>query len=121
MSTVIPDRTARSRLKFALLTLTGSLVCALAAGTASAANADSDVPTLVVHYSTQALATETGVQDLYHRIVRAAQEVCPDESPRDLATHAKVRECREHAVAHAIQEINNSELAALYVASSKRG
>jgi UrcA family protein len=60
------------------------------------------------------------VQDLYHRIVRAAREVCPDQS-RDLAAQATVRQCREQAVAHAIQEINNSELAALYVTSSKRG
>jgi UrcA family protein len=120
MSTVIPARAARSRFTLALLTLTGGLACAMAAGSASAANADSDVPRLVIHYSNRTLATESGVQDLYQRIVRAAREVCPDELP-DLASHARVVKCREQAVARAIQEINNPELAALYATNSKRG
>jgi UrcA family protein len=121
MSTVITTRAAGSRFKFALLMLTGGLGCAVAAGTASAATPDNDVPSIVVRYSNQTLATDQGVQQLYGRIVRAATQVCPDATIRDLAARARVQQCRQQAVARAIHQIDNPELAALYATSSKRG
>jgi UrcA family protein len=121
MSTVITARAAGSRFKFALLMLTGGLACAVAVGAASAATPDNDVPSIVVRYSNQTLATDQGVQQLYGRIVRAAREVCPDAMVRDLAARAGVQRCRQQAVARAIHQIDNPELAALYATSSKRG
>ena len=121
MNTVITARAAGSRFKFALLMLTGGLGCAVAAGTASAATPDNDVPSIVVRYSNQTLATDQGVQQLYSRIVRAANQVCPDATIRDLAARAGVQQCRRQAVARAIHQIDNPQLAALYATSSKRG
>jgi UrcA family protein len=121
MSTVIPTRAAGSRFKFALLMLTSAVACAAAAGTASAATPDTDVPSIVVRYSNQTLATDQGVQQLYGRIVRAARQVCPDASIHDLGARASVQQCRQQAVARAIHQIDNPELAALYATNSKRG
>jgi UrcA family protein len=121
MSTFITARAAGSRLKFAMLMLTGGLGCAVAAGTASAATPDSDVPSVVIHYSNQTLATDQGVQQLYAQIVRAAKQVCPDATIRDLGARASVQQCRQQAVARAIHQIDSPELAALYATSSKRG
>jgi UrcA family protein len=121
MSTFVTTRAAGSRFKFALLMLAGSLGCAMTLGTASAATVDNDVPSLVVRYNSETLATEDGVQLLYRRIIGAANRVCPDESIRDLGAAARVRQCRAQAVARAVQHIGNSRLAALYATSSKSG
>jgi len=121
MSTFITTRAAGSRSKFALLMLMGSLGCAMAVGTATAAAADNDVPSLVVRYSAETLATDSGVQLLYRRLLGAAKQVCPDELVRDLGAGARVKQCRAQAVARAIQQIGNSRLAALYATSSKSG
>jgi UrcA family protein len=121
MSTSVTTRAAGLRFKFALLMLTGSLGCAMAVGTASAATVDNDVPSLVVRYNPETLATDNGVQLLYRRIVGAAKQVCPDESIRDLGAGARVKQCRAQAVARAIQHIGNSRLAALDANSSKSG
>jgi UrcA family protein len=119
MSTFITARAAR--LKFALLMLTGGLGCAVAAGTASAATPDNQVPSIVVRYSDQTLATDQGVQQLYGRIVRAARQVCPDAETRDLGARVRVQQCRQQSVARAIRQIDNPRLAELYASNSKRG
>jgi UrcA family protein len=121
MSTFITARTAASRSKFALLMLTGGLGCAMVFGTASAATPDNDLPSIVVRYTNQTLATDHGVQQLYSQIVRAARQVCPDAMIRDLAARAAVQQCRQQAVARAIHQIDSPELASLHAASSKRG
>jgi UrcA family protein len=121
MSALITTRAAGSRFKFALLMLTGGFACAAAAGTASAATPDNDVPSIVIRYSNQTLATDQGVQQLYSRIVRAAKQVCPDATIRDLAARASVQQCRQQAVARAVHQIDSPQLAALYATNSKRG
>ncbi len=108
------------RAKAALLMVAGGLGLALA-GAASAAAADAEAPTLVVRYSTDSLSTHSGVQELYRRIVRAARQVCPETSIRDLRANELARACREQAVSKAIRQINNSQLAALHANSSKSG
>jgi UrcA family protein len=107
--------------KFALLMITGALGSALAVGTAAAATVDDGAPTQVVRYSSQTLETDGGVQQLYARLVNAAKQVCPDSPLKDLGASVRVQECRSQAIAHAIQHINNSQLAALYATTSKRG
>jgi UrcA family protein len=118
MSHFTPVKATRPGAKLALVAL-GALVGALGVGTASAAGTDSDVPSIVVKYSDQTLATDSGVKDLYAQIVRAAKQVCPDISIRDLRLQYEVKQCRDQAIAKAIRKIDNSQLAALYAAHSK--
>jgi UrcA family protein len=112
-------RAAGSRAKLALLVVAGSFGCVLAAGLANAANADA--PTRVVRYSTETLTSNDGLQDLYRRIQFAAKQVCPDSYSKDLHANQLVKACREQAVANAIHQINNPQLAALHDSSSKKG
>jgi UrcA family protein len=121
MNTSVTPRASGPRFKFALMMLAGSLGVAMAAGAASAATVDTDQTSLVVKYTAQSLDTDAGVQQLYRRILGAARQVCPDEDIRDLGASARVQACRTKAVAHAIQHIDNTRLAALYAASSKSG
>jgi UrcA family protein len=93
----------------------------MAAGVVGAATLDSDVPSVVVKYSEQSLATDDGVYALYHRIKNAAKQVCPAEETRDLKRQSLIQECRNQAVARAIRQVNNSRLAALHAAHSKNG
>jgi UrcA family protein len=120
MSTSITARTVGPRAKFGLLLL-GSLAGIMAAGGAGAAGLDSDVPSVVVKYSEQSLATDEGVYTLYRRIKDAAKQVCPAEETRDLNRQSHIKECRNQAVARAIRQIANSRLAALHAAHSKNG
>ena len=120
MSNSVIVRAAAPRFKVALAVLTGSLGMALAAG-AAAVTVDNDVPSLVVRYDSQALATDSGVQHLYRRILFAATQVCPEVSIKDLGANARAQACRAQAVAHAVQHIGNARLASLYATSSKSG
>jgi UrcA family protein len=107
--------------KVALGVLAGGLLGALGAGAASAATADSDLPSIVVRYSDLSLATDTGVNTLYRRIVSAAAQVCPEKSVANLSAYPVIESCRQQAIEKAVQQIHNSRLAALYAAHSKRG
>jgi len=118
MSNSITARVAGSRTKFALLLL-GGLAGAMGAGAASADGSAGDVPTAVVKYSAQSLTTEDGVNELYHRIVRAAKQVCPEAPIRDLRALHQFNLCRDQAVARAIRKIDNSRLAVLHATNSK--
>jgi UrcA family protein len=117
MTSSIAARAAGPRAKFGLLVL-GSLAGLMAAG---AASADSDVPQVVVKYSAESLTTDEGVNDLYRRIVQAANQVCPDPWIRDLARRSEATHCRNQAIARAIRYIDNSRLAAVYAVHSKNG
>lgn len=119
MNTFITRRAPGSRAKFALLMLTAGLSMA-AMGTANAATADSDVRSLVIHYSPETLATDGGVQALYRKLVNASEKVCP-QMQSVLWVTEDVRACRRQAIARAVAQINNPHLAALYATSSQRG
>jgi UrcA family protein len=120
MTTSITARAAGSRAKFGLLVL-GSFAGVMAAGAASAASPDSDVPSVVVKYSEQSLATDEGVNALYRRITNAAKQVCPEASIRSFSLQRQVEQCRDQAIARAIRQIDNSRLAALHASHSKNG
>jgi UrcA family protein len=120
MSTSITARAAGPRAKFGLLLL-GSLAGIMAAGAASAARLDSDVPSVVVKYSKESLATDEGVYALYRRITAAARQVCYVEPTRDPKLQSQIDQCRNQAIARAIRQIDNSRLAALHSAHAKNG
>jgi len=118
MSSSITARAAGPRATFALLVLS-SFAGVIAVGAASAASPASDVPTVVVKYRVESLATDEGVYALYRRITLAARQVCPETSLRNLSLQAKVEQCRNQAIARAVGQIDNSRLATLYATHSK--
>jgi UrcA family protein len=120
MDTFITRRAMGSRAKTALLMLTVGAGLAAAMGTASAATADQDVPSVVLRYSSESLATDAGVKALYRRLVSASEKVCP-ETGRSPWVSDDVRACRREAVARAVAHVNNPHLAALYATSAKNG
>jgi UrcA family protein len=119
MSHFAAARSAGATLKFALMA--AGMGCVLAAGAASAATPDPDVPSTIVQYRSDQLASQDGVQEVYRKIVRAAARVCPDADIRDPHAVVIAKECRNQAIARAVHDINNSQLAALYATSSKKG
>ena len=92
-----------------------STSCGTAAGT------DSDAPSVIVKYSETSLETSGGVNDLYRRITVAARQVCPAASIRDLVAQQQVAQCREQAIARAISQVGNPQLAALHANHAKNG
>jgi UrcA family protein len=120
MTTSITARAAGPRAKIGLLVL-GGFAGVMAAGAAGAASPDSDVPTVVVKYSEQSLATDEGVYALYRRITAAAKQVCPEASNRELSRMRVVEQCRDQAIVRAIRKVDNSRLAALHTGHSKIG
>jgi UrcA family protein len=99
--------------------LLGGLAGLAAAGAAGASPAG-DVPVRVVRYSADMLATDSGARTVYRRIARAAEQVCPNNSYSLLVSN-RVLECREQAIAGAVNKIHNQRLAALHAASTKSG
>ena len=88
---------------------------------AQAADTSEDALTAIVSYQIQDLATHEGNLKLYERIVEAGREVCPLVNHKDLSAVAQSRSCRSRAIAHAVSEINNPALAAVYAAHGKAG
>jgi UrcA family protein len=121
MNTMLTHQADRPRSKLAMLALAGGLLGALGAGAATAAPADSETPSVVIHYSDLSLATESGVNTLYRRIVYAAKQVCPEETTGNLAARPVIQACREQAIARAVAQIHNARLAEVYASHSKRG
>ena len=77
-------------------------------------------PTVVLHYTSESLATDSGVKALYRRLVYASEKVCPQTGNSPWVSDV-VRTCRKEAVARAVAQVNNPHLAALYATSSKSG
>jgi UrcA family protein len=119
MSTRIAPRSSNSRAKIALLLLVGGMAGAMTIGAAAAATTDDEVPRLVVRYSEQSLATDSGARALYRQLVNAANRVCPELDVKNLAGFEVARSCRKQAIARAVQQVNNPRLAAVYASSSK--
>jgi UrcA family protein len=95
---------------------------ALAVTTTAFATPSSDAaPQVKVRYDDLNLATSAGVDILYRRISRAARAVCPDENSRDLGFVAAMQVCRANAVAQAVREVNNPQLALMHAARTVHG
>ncbi len=109
-----------SRPKITLLMVLCGVAGLAASGAVSAASVADDVPRQVVKYSPATLSTDAGVRSLYHRIVKAAENVCPLPSGSRFVT-TPVAECRAQSVARAVHQINNPRLAALFEDNSKSG
>jgi len=99
--------------------LLGGIAGLAVAGVATAAPANSEAPVLVVRYNGELLATDSGARALYHRIARAAEQVCPHDY--SVLVNRAIMECRRQAIAGAVDKIHNQRLAAVYAATSKSG
>ncbi len=120
MTTQIVSGAAR-RPQIPLIVLLCSLVGAVASSAAGAASVDDAVPQVSVKFSPAMLATEAGARSVYRRIVKAAELACPDTTTGSRITNNTVTQCRARAVARAVQQVNNPQLAQVYSSSTKRG
>ena len=119
MNTFTPTRAAGRRVRWALML--GSLAGVMAVGAASAGSLDTDVSSVVVKYSKESLATDSGAVALYRRINTAAKLVCPNPSLLDLAAQSRAKQCRTEAISRAIRQIDDSRLAAVHAGHTKNG
>jgi UrcA family protein len=119
MQALYSDLIRTSRPKLTLFVL-GGILGAASIGTANAATADDNVPSVAVRYNQQSLDSESGARVLYRRIVNAATEVCPNDTASHFVAPA-VRQCREESIARAVFQINSPKLVAVYTTASKRG
>jgi UrcA family protein len=105
--------------KILLLGGLAGLAAAGAAGAAAASPVSGDVPTLVVRFNADMLATDSGARALYRRLAQAAERVCPQPGESRLVS-AVVVNCREQAIAGAVNKIHNQRLAAVHAAASSK-
>ena len=91
------------------------------ATTSFATPPSSDPPSVSVRYDDLNLATAAGVNALYHRISTAARAVCPDIYSRDLGIVAAGERCQASAIAHAVSDLHNPQLALLHASRVSRG
>jgi UrcA family protein len=108
--------------KFAVKVLVlGSLAGLSLAGAASAASQEGMLRESTVHYSLSSLATDEGAREVYNRLARAAEAVCPNEPVYGHLRTSNVAKCRQAALSAAVAKIHNQRLAALHAASWKAG
>ncbi len=103
------------------LAVAGAFAALTVATTSFAAAPSADAPTVSVRYDDLNLSTSTGVNALYHRISAAARQVCPDVFSRDLAVVAAGDRCQANAVANAVRDLNNPQLALVHAAHVSHG
>jgi UrcA family protein len=109
------DVMTRLATKFLLL---GGIAGLAVAGVAAASPANGEAPALVVRYHAEMLDTDSGARALYHRIARAAEQVCPHEY--SVLINRAIVECRRQAIAGAVEKIHNQRLAAVYAAATSK-
>jgi len=103
----------RNPLKVLRLVAAAAVLGVLVAPAGAVAEAP-DTPAVAVRYGDLDLGRDTDVQALYTRLRAAAARVCGPVETRDLARHAAWRECRDSALARAVDQLGNARLAALH-------
>jgi UrcA family protein len=89
-----------------LLVVATALTVGMLTGVAHSA----EVPAQAVRFQDLNLNTDAGVQVLYKRIQRAANQVCGDVDGRDLVVARAHKACVDRAVADAVATVNNQML-----------
>jgi UrcA family protein len=103
------------------LALAGACAALLVTTLSVAAPSSDEVPSVRVRYDDLNLGTTAGVAVLYRRISFAAREVCPGSDSRDLNLLYRSERCRAQAIARAVTQVNNPQLASLHAAHMSRG
>jgi len=116
-----------------LTLLAASVIGALGFATASAGTAgaattpaaaavsspEAETLSVTVRYGDLDLASAVGARELYHRLVVAARQVCPDRGSRELTMQQIVLSCRNEAIVNAARQIPSPQLATLVASSIK--
>jgi len=89
----------------------------LAAGAAgligsTAALADQDLATQRIAYSDLNIATDAGVEHLYARLRKAAEQVCGTPGIKELKAYARASACSARALDAAVAQVNSPKLTA---------
>jgi UrcA family protein len=116
---ILNESAARGKITW-LMVLCGT-VGAVVAGASVAATPSDAAPSIAVHYSAEQLATDDGARALYHTLVKAAEQVCPDMQLDPHMVSSEALLCRRQALARAVQQIHNERLAQVYSSRTKRG
>jgi UrcA family protein len=82
-----------------------------AAGVASAGDAQLTAPKMVVHFKPDDLNSEEGIQKVYLQIRAASENVCPGVSTGTYLPSVRTLQCRQAAIASAVEAIHNKRLA----------
>jgi UrcA family protein len=120
MNTTRRFNTAKTQTAVALGAAAALLLGFAMIAPAGAASVD-EVPTLVVRYDPQALATDEGARAVYEKIASAARKVCTEGSSHDLKAFAEAYRCRKAAIARAVGEIHHPRLVEIAAGRAKRG
>jgi UrcA family protein len=108
--------------KFAVrVLLLGGLAGLGFAGAASAGSQEGTLRELTVQYNQSSLATDEGTREVYSRLARAAEAVCPNEPTYGHLHSGNTAKCRQAALSAAVAKIHNQRLAALHAANWKAG
>jgi UrcA family protein len=110
-------RVSHSKITIAMI-LCG-IVSAAGIGAAGAATSADEVPSTVVKYQPDSLLSDAGAHQVYRKIVKAAEQVCPGSDDR--LPSAAVRQCRAESISRAVTTINSSRLAAIHDDVSRSG
>jgi len=116
MNTATPKLTLRRS-----LALAGAFAALTVSTMSFAAPIRDDLPRVTVRYDDLNLATPAGVNALYGRISHAARAVCGDTFARDLSVQAAAERCQSEAIAQAVREVNNPQLAVVHAAHVSHG
>jgi UrcA family protein len=107
-----------SNFKSFVLLAAGAVASVGTVGAAVAADTQ-PAPKMVVHFTPEDLNSEEGIQKVYQRIRRAAEDVCPSVETGTYLISEKTLKCRQTAIANAVDAIHNKRLAEVATASLK--
>jgi UrcA family protein len=110
-----------TRAKTAAVMMFCGLIAAASSSVANAATADAEAPTMALKFDPAMLNTEDGAREVYRRIVRAAEEVCPAPTTGSRLVNSATQACRDQAVANAVRQIHSPRLVAVYTTKTKHG
>ena len=105
------NTTIQNTARAAALFLCGAI--ALCALQATAQAADDGLPSKRVSYADLDISSPAGAKVLYSRIVAAAKDVCAQSGVKDLGAMQRVNGCVDHAINHAVKEVDSPALSAL--------
>jgi UrcA family protein len=105
-----------SNFKSFVLFAAGAVASVGAVGAAIAADSS---PKMLVRFSQQDLNSEEGIQKVYLKIRRAAEDVCPAIETGTYLASERTLKCRQTAIASAVDAIHNKRLAEVASASKK--
>jgi UrcA family protein len=108
--------TSRQLPRILAATIFAALTCSIA--TVSFASDSADPLQVKVKYGDLNVSSTAGATTLYNRIRVAAQGVCHPLNNRDLASQKLFAACVHKAMSHAVNEVDQPTLSAIYNAKS---